>query len=104
MTLPFERTNALVNARQFMLDLMDSSKTPKVPLEIRRRARSVLKHFPGAFDISIAATKVPEVFGPTDKTLADLLEGFTKELTETVQIDAQHQAAAKARAKQRGAR
>lgn len=46
MTLPFERANALENTREFLLELMDPAKTPRVPAQQRRRARELLKHYP----------------------------------------------------------
>jgi hypothetical protein len=52
MTLPNERINAFKNVRRFLRSLLVPSETPKVPLEIRRRARQVLKHFPSDFDMS----------------------------------------------------
>jgi len=52
MTMPDEMFNAIRNARHFMLALMDPKQTPKVPKEIRKRARDRLKHFPSEFDIS----------------------------------------------------
>ena len=51
MTLPHERHWALKNALRFLQDLMDRTKTKRVPMEIRRQARGVLKHFPHDFDI-----------------------------------------------------
>jgi hypothetical protein len=44
--------DAIRNARHFMLSLMDPTQTPKVPREVRKRARERLKHFPSEFDIS----------------------------------------------------
>jgi uncharacterized protein (UPF0147 family) len=46
VTLAVERKNALKWAREFLRELLDPSKTKRVPREIRRRARSVLKHYP----------------------------------------------------------
>lgn len=51
MTLPYERYRAMQNARNFLRDLLDPKKTPRVPKEVRRRAYSCLKHFPGEFDL-----------------------------------------------------
>ena len=51
MTIPDEMFNSLRNARHFMLALMDPKQTPKVPKEIRKRARDRLKHFPSEYDI-----------------------------------------------------
>ena len=35
-----------------MVDLLDPKATPKVPTDIRKKARDRLKHFPSEFDIS----------------------------------------------------
>jgi len=51
MTLPDERYRAIKMAREFLWSLLDRSATPRVPKEIRLRARSVLKHYPGEFDM-----------------------------------------------------
>jgi len=67
MTLPDERTRAIQYARQFLTDLVHPHKTKKIPLEIRKRARSVLKHFPGELDMEAVARIVPGVFGLPDK-------------------------------------
>lgn len=52
MTMPNEMFNAIRNARHFMLALMNPKETPKVPKEIRKRARDRLKHFPSEYEIS----------------------------------------------------
>jgi hypothetical protein len=51
MTLPHEEYNSLVNAKQFLFDLLDPKLTPGVPKAIRERARAVLKHYP--FDMTL---------------------------------------------------
>lgn len=52
MTLPYERFRAVEHARVFLLALLDSTKTPRVPREVRWEARSVLKHFPMPYQIA----------------------------------------------------
>ncbi len=66
MTLPIERTRAVDNARDFMRDLLDSGITPRVPKAIREMARRVLKHFPGSYDLSVAAKAAPSTFGQSE--------------------------------------
>lgn len=67
MTLPDERTRAVLMAEEFLLDLLDAKKTPKVPFAIRKRASYVIKHFPRRYDLVEAADKSPNVFAkPTD--------------------------------------
>lgn len=62
MTLPDERYRAVLAADQFLQDLMDSRKTPRVPRAIRERARSVLRHYPGTFDMQRVAAARPDIF------------------------------------------
>lgn len=61
MTLPDERYRAIKWAEQFMQDLMDPSKTPRVPKAVRQRARSVLRHFPGSYYIDELARARPDI-------------------------------------------
>jgi hypothetical protein len=63
MTLPFERTNALKRARSFLIKLLDPKETPRVPLEIRKEARALLKHYPWDLDLKKLAKKCPEILG-----------------------------------------
>ena len=51
MTLPFEEKRAVNYTRQFLYDLLISSKTPRVPKEIRDRARSLLRHYPAEYRV-----------------------------------------------------
>lgn len=52
MTMPDEMFQSLRDARHFMMALMESKETPKVPKEIRSRARDRLKHFPSDYEIN----------------------------------------------------
>lgn len=51
MTLPAERTNAVLDVRDFLRNLSDPKKTPRVPGDVRRTARALLKHYPGEYDM-----------------------------------------------------
>ena len=51
MTLPDERLRALHYARDLLRGLLDPKQTPRVPLEVRRWASRVLKHYPMDFEI-----------------------------------------------------
>ncbi len=46
MSTDRERSRAIADAREFLYDLIDPRRTPKVPSTVRVRARTVLKHFP----------------------------------------------------------
>lgn len=66
MTLPNERTWAVLNTRRFLLALCDPKETPKVPKYVRQQARSCLKHFPSGFDFDMYFDG-HEIFGELKK-------------------------------------
>jgi hypothetical protein len=69
MTLPDERYRALKWAERFLQDLMDPSKTPRVPKDIRRQARSVLRHYPGSYYLEELARRSPDIITPSMEDL-----------------------------------
>lgn len=71
MTLPYERYNAIKRTEEFLKDLCDPSKTPRVPKEIRKQAYYCLRHYPGNYDLDRMATKCPEVI-ETQNPIDDL--------------------------------
>ncbi len=62
MTLPDERYRALKCGKQFLYDLLDSKKTPRVPKSVRRQALHVLRHYPDDFHFELIAKQLPEWF------------------------------------------
>ena len=62
MTMPDERFRAVRYAREFLYDLLDPKKTPRVPKEIRRRALSALRHYPQEHEMELAAQGHPDIF------------------------------------------
>lgn len=78
MTLPCERHNAIKYTEQFLMDLCDPKKTPRVPRDIRYRARAALRHYPSQYHLDYMATKCPEVIetGNTVDELSMLLEEY----------------------------
>lgn len=46
MSLRMEQYWSLQQTREFLVDLLDPKKTPRVPKDVRQRARRCLKHFP----------------------------------------------------------
>ena len=63
MTMPNERRNAVNYTRQFLVDLMDPKKTPRVPKEIREEAYRCLKHYPGEYHMEEAQKQAASIFG-----------------------------------------
>jgi hypothetical protein len=63
MTMPFERTRAVLWTREFLQDLMDHAKSPHVPARVRARARTLLRHYPTPADMALAGRAIPCWFG-----------------------------------------
>jgi len=62
MTIPVERTRAVLQTRSFLFDLLDPKQTPRVPREIRQRAARMLRHYPWWLDLDDAAKGAPQKF------------------------------------------
>lgn len=63
MTVPVERTRAVTQTYEFLLDLLSPKATPRVPAEIRQRAARCIRHYPGNYDLTMAANGSPTVWG-----------------------------------------
>ncbi len=61
MTLPDERYRSVRWAESF-LQRLAGGEYPRVPKAVREEARSILRHYPGAWDMKRAAEGSPEVF------------------------------------------
>jgi hypothetical protein len=61
MTLPDERYRAVKWAEQFLIKL-SSGEIKRVPRAVRDEARSILRHYPGSWDMTRAAEAAPHVF------------------------------------------
>ena len=64
MTIPFERTRALIETKIFLQQLQDPKLTPRVPAAVREIARKLLRHYPSYSDVELAHKALPEVYGP----------------------------------------
>jgi hypothetical protein len=62
----------VLRTRRFLLELADPKATPRVPLRVRQRAISLLKHLPTGGDLAIAAKALPDVFGMPGTSLLDM--------------------------------
>ena len=63
MTMPYERKAAVKNVQRFLLDLSNPRITPRVPKDIRDRARGLLKHYPHDFEMDRAGKLAADIFG-----------------------------------------
>lgn len=57
MTVPCERTNAVIYTESFLKDLLDPKVTPRVPRAIRQRASSLLRHYPSKWHMEVIAER-----------------------------------------------
>lgn len=65
MTLPNERTRAVIHAVEFLTRLVspyNENGIKKIPKAVRQEALRVLRHFPRPFDLYAAAQAAPDVF------------------------------------------
>ena len=54
MTLPYERTRAVINAREFLFRLSTpyiADGIKRIPTAVRDEARRLLRHYPNAVDL-----------------------------------------------------
>ena len=63
MTLPIERTNAVLRTEKFLMDLRDPKKYPRVPKAVREEASRLLKHYPTQYDMMY----IDESFEPLEE-------------------------------------
>lgn len=64
MTIPSERTRAIIETRIFLEELISQRLTPDVPDAVRNQARALLRHYPFGSEIHLAHHALPEWFGP----------------------------------------
>lgn len=66
MTLPYERTSAVVNTHDFLLELLDPKKTPRVPKSIRTQAYHLLRHYPSEYEMDVISERESQHVLPYD--------------------------------------
>ncbi len=86
MTLPDERYRAVKWAEGF-LSRLAGGELPRVHKAVRDEARSILRHYPGSWDMNRAAEAAPEVF---QEQMEDLhrfvLRGQQQDDTDIVEL------------------
>lgn len=82
MTLPDERYRAVRMARQFLMELCDPSKTPKIPSIVRNQARGILRHYPSDWDMERACQGAPEVFQTQMEAVTRLMAQYEQSKAE----------------------
>jgi len=59
MTLPYERTRAVINAREFLFRLSTpyiADGIKRIPAAVRDEARRLLRHYPNVVDLKYAGS------------------------------------------------
>ena len=64
MTIPYERTRALIETKLFLLNLVDKEQLPHIPDSVRQHADYLLRHYPSYADIELAHRALPDLYGP----------------------------------------
>lgn len=62
MTMPDERTRAILQTNDFLVELLSAEQTPGVPETVRREARRLLRHYPGLMELDLAHRALPAFF------------------------------------------
>lgn len=66
MTMPDERYRAMVEGLKLIEDLLIPQVTPRVPGEVRERARWIMRHYPNAFELERLAQNAPDMLSTKD--------------------------------------
>jgi len=65
MTVPYERTRAVLQTRELLKELA-IGRGPVHTDTLRRRAEALLRHFPEPFHIDVSAAAVPTIWAASD--------------------------------------
>jgi len=76
MTLPDERYRAVMQTIQFLTDICN---TPRVPKAIKQQAKSLLRHYPSAWDMKVASELAPHVFQKEMEPLYRMVKQYDME-------------------------
>jgi hypothetical protein len=73
MTMPSERTRAVLATRRFLKELCNNGNGLEVPASVRESARRLLRHYPDSWHIDIAAVAWPMAWAPASPRRAPSL-------------------------------
>lgn len=79
MTLPDERYRSLTQTREFLIQLMNSKDTPRVPKIIRQRARGLLRHWPDSYHLELMTKEMPQHFAKEMEPLYRMVKKYEME-------------------------
>lgn len=67
MTLPYERTRAVLSTKQLFLDILDNKPYTKTRKGLKEAVSACLRHYPWDSDMKQVIKKAPEIFGDLEK-------------------------------------
>ena len=76
MTLPDERYRAVMQTIDFLTEICN---TPRVPKVIKQQARSLLRHYPSAWDMKRAAENCPDIFAERMEPLYRMVKAYEQD-------------------------
>ena len=85
MTLPDERYRSVVQTAEFLRELCDAKKTPRLSREIRQHALALLRHYPSSYDLDRCAARSPDVFAAEMEPLYKMV--LSKKLQDDIAED-----------------
>ena len=97
MTMPSERTRAVLQTREFLQWLLRTEVTPDMVARVKSEARALLRHYPSSIDMHLAHLACPQWFAATlerkgpmspndvERLVADLDSGSDGGQVETAQ-------------------
>jgi hypothetical protein len=65
MTMPFERTRAVLQTGDFLKWVLGAEATSEMFMQAKREARTLLRHYPSSIDLHRVHLACPMWFGPT---------------------------------------
>lgn len=65
MTMPFERTRAVLQTREFLHWVLSAEATSEMFVQAKREARTLLRHYPSSIDMHLAHLACPAWFAAT---------------------------------------
>lgn len=68
MTMPYERTRALMHTKELLEELQDSSVHPEITADTRRHVTHCLRHFPTVLDLNLLARADPDSYSKVGAT------------------------------------
>jgi hypothetical protein len=66
MTMPDERYRAMVEGLKLIEDLLIPQVTPRVPGDVRERARWIMRHYPSQYELERMADNLPNMLATKD--------------------------------------